>query len=253
MDLQSYRNKPIEQERVSDLLALVPNGAGSSVIDIGARDGFISLRLAETFDAVVALDLNTPTIAHERVRCIRGDVTALDLPDGSFDVVLCTEVLEHIPPPLLQKACSELQRVSKRHIVVGVPYRQDRRVGRTTCAACGRVNPPWGHLNTFDERRLRRLFASCAVERESYVGSTDVGTNAVSTWLMDLAGNPDGTYAQDEPCVHCGAVLTPPAPSQSRRQLARLADWIRKMQRPLVRPHANWIHVLFDKSSRPAS
>lgn len=28
-----------------------------------------------------------------------GDITAIDAPDGTFDFILCTEVLEHIPRP----------------------------------------------------------------------------------------------------------------------------------------------------------
>ena len=32
----------------------------------------------------------------------------------------------------------------------------------------------------------------------------------LSTLLLDLAGNPFGTYDQEEPCIHCGAKLKPP-------------------------------------------
>lgn len=37
------------------------------------------------------------------------DITCIPVPDGSFDVVLCTEVLEHVPEPM--KAVRELARV----------------------------------------------------------------------------------------------------------------------------------------------
>ena len=36
-----------------------------------------------------------------------------------FDVVLCVEVLEHIPGKGLEQACRELSRVAKSHVVIG--------------------------------------------------------------------------------------------------------------------------------------
>lgn len=252
MDLTEYRKKPIEQERVRSLLDMLPAPEVESVIDIGARDGYITLRLAERFAKVTALDLAKPAIDHPRVECVGGDVTSLAFPDGSFDAALCAEVLEHIPPPLLPGACAELARVVRRFVLVGVPYRQDTRVGRTTCRSCGRPNPPWGHVNRFDEHRLAALFAGCTVRAMGFIGTVRGATNPVSMRLMDMAGNPDGVYNQDEHCIHCGATLVAPAQvGPGARALARMSYWIRRVQDPLVRPHANWIHVLFEKP--PAS
>ena len=41
---------------------------------------------------------------------LRLDITALDLPDGSFDAVLCSHVLEHVPDDAA--AMRELRRVT---------------------------------------------------------------------------------------------------------------------------------------------
>ena len=189
MNLSDYRHSAPEKARVNDLLSLIP-GEGRSALDIGARDGFISRLLAEHFPKVTALDLDKPVIDHPQVECVKGNITALQFGDSSFDMVLCAEVLEHIPPHLLQIACGELARVTKEYLIIGVPYQQDIRVGRTTCRSCGNVNPPWGHVNSFDEKQLKQLFSGCAVVKTSFVGQTDVSTNALSCALMDLAGNP---------------------------------------------------------------
>jgi len=246
-DLAPYRDTFNEHERTRNLIDLIPKG-DASVLDAGARDGRLSVALADHFDIVTALDQKKPDVHHRRVRTVRGDITSLKFPDNSFDCVMCTEVLEHVPERLLEKACSELQRVAKKYLLIGVPYRQDLRVSRTTCYRCGTRNPPWGHVNAFDEQRLKGLFPGLDIETISNVGTTTAATNAVSTLLMDLAGNPYGTYEQEERCIHCGARLTPPPPRNLfQRGCTRLAFWLNEAQGRFVRPRPNWIHILFRK------
>jgi SAM-dependent methyltransferase len=110
-----------EQEaRVESLIAMVP-GHRASLLDVGARDGFLSSIFVGHFPLTLALDLHRPP-ALPGVHRIRGDATHLPLPDASIDVVFCAEVLEHIVD--LQSACRELMRVARHEVVVGVPYRQ---------------------------------------------------------------------------------------------------------------------------------
>ena len=99
----------------------------STVLDVGARDGHFSRLLTEHFEHVTALDLAKPQFCLDRVLPVQGDVTHLQFPDNEFDVVFCAEVLEHIPT--LEKACSEIARVARRALVIGVPYKQDTRLG----------------------------------------------------------------------------------------------------------------------------
>ena len=243
----TYHEKGAERLRTSDLLALALHANGSA-LDIGARDGYHARLLADRFDKVTALDLTLPEIEDPRVECVAGDVTKLSFVDDSFDLVVCSEVLEHIEPSLLAVACSELARVTRGHLLIGVPYKQDTRVGRTTCVACGARNPPWGHVNRFDELRLRKLFAGLAFERIHLVGVNDDATNAFSSSLMDLAGNPYGTYGQDEPCVVCGAAIVE-APRQRlhHKVLAKAGFWALKATKPFKPEHPNWIHLLLRK------
>jgi Methyltransferase domain len=249
MDLSSYRASPAEQERTSDLLRLLP-ARGHHALDVGARDGHFSLLMAQRFDAVTALDLVLPRIAHPKVSCVRGSAAALPFPAASFDLVFCAEVLEHIPSPALEQACLEMERVCCGLLVIGVPYKQDIRVGRTTCQTCGNTNPPWGHVNTFDEKRLENLFPGSEVVSKSFVGTTRSQTNALGTALMDLAGNPYGNYEQEEPCIHCGAVLAPPSKRNFGQKVAtKLAFWAQRATAPFAQTRGNWIHLVLRKAA----
>lgn len=246
--MTEYRASPAEQRRIADLFALLP-ARGNAAIDIGARDCYLARKLAERFDRVVALDLEKPDIDQPGIEPLAGNVVSLPFDDNQFDAVLCAEVLEHIPESLLAKACSEIARVSRGKVVIGVPYRQDLRCGRTTCQSCGRANPPWSHVNSFDETRLRSLFSTLTMERVSFVGTRKDSTNSLSVALLDYAGNPFGTWQQDEPCVHCGASIGIACERALPQRLAtRLAFVVNKLQECFVAPHGNWIHVLFSKS-----
>jgi SAM-dependent methyltransferase len=248
MDIQQYRASTSEKLRTDDLLRLIPE-SGQAALDVGARDGHFSRLIADRFTEVTALDLNCPQIDHPRVKCVKGDITHLDFPDGAFDFVLCAEVLEHIPPALLMQACSELARVTRGLLLIGVPYQQDIRVGRTRCRSCGKHNPPWGHVNAFDELHLRSLFPDLAIVEQNYVGETRERTNMFSAWLMDLAGNPYGTYEQDELCIHCGKKLIPPTGRNLvQRVLTRVAAILIAVQNVMTPIRPQWIHVLFRKN-----
>jgi SAM-dependent methyltransferase len=53
---------------------------------------------------------------------IVSDITAIPEPDGSFDAVLCTEVLEHLPRPI--EALGELARLLRKggHLILTAPF-----------------------------------------------------------------------------------------------------------------------------------
>jgi len=247
MDLREYRLSDSEIERTDDLEKMFPKD-GNIALDIGARDGHFSKILAGYFNKVLALDLSMPSISHEKIECVKGDITKLTFTDGSFDFVFCSEVLEHIPVKLLRTACNELSRVTKTKLLIGVPYKQDIRVGRTKCVSCGKNNPPWGHVNSFDEKKLADLFPKLKIESISYVGSNDEATNFLSSFLLDIAGNPYGTYEQEEPCVYCDEVLQAPENRTFLQKIvSKFAYIILKIQQPFIKPHANWIHILFSK------
>jgi len=252
MDLAAYRTSHREQDRIGNLLTLVP-GATTSLMDAGARDGYLSVLLANRGCSVTALDLEKPTVRHDNVTCVQGDITALRFDTGSFDLVLCAEVLEHLPPDTLVAACHELQRVAKNHVLIGVPFEQDTRLGCTTCYTCGATNPPWSHVNSFTEERLRALFQSLEVETVAFTGQHRDYTNALSATLLSWAGNPYGTYSQDEPCVHCGSALKPPpARSLLQKALTRTAVYMNRAQSALMPVKPLWIHILFRKSPSKA-
>jgi SAM-dependent methyltransferase len=243
--LEDHHRSAAEKGRTEDLLSLIPSGH-TTVLDAGARDGYYSALLAQRFDSVTSLDLLNPPLTMERVLCVQGDITSLDFPDRFFDIVFCTEVLEHVPA--LEKACAELMRVANHVIIVGVPYRHDIRISRTTCGSCGKIGPPWGHVNSFDEAKLERLFQPWITVKKNFVGVDREKTNALAAWLMDLGGNPWGVY-ENQTCIHCGGPLAAPENrSLMQKVFAATALRLAKLTTKFSQPHGNWIHIVFQRN-----
>lgn len=112
------------------------------------------------------------------------DITRLPFADASFDLVICSEVLEHIPDH--HRAMAEIVRVLKpdRPLVVSVP----RRWPEAVCWWLSRQyrNEPGGHLRIYDARRLVRQIEAQGVQyRRTHFAH---GLHSPFWWLKCLLG-----------------------------------------------------------------
>ncbi|HKM31029.1 MAG: class I SAM-dependent methyltransferase [Bacteroidales bacterium] len=245
-DIKQYRRKEVERQRVESILGLLPAGV-QTVLEAGCRDGYITHLLADRYPEVTALDLQLPVIEHPRVTCVQGDITRLQFASRSFDLVVCTQVLEHIPAEKLEDACAELLRVTKRYLLIGVPYKQDLRVHAMRCVQCGTLNPTTGHLHSFDRERLLALFGDRPFSRIDYAGEGVYKTNRFSYALYKRFGFPYGSYEQEEPCICCGAALEKPRLPLFLRLVCLFAkglEFVQNKTGPDKSPV--WIHMLWD-------
>ena len=80
-------------------------GPGRRALEVGPGSGVYLPLLAERFDEVVAADVEEEFLAearrlaerHPNLAAVRDDITRSGLKPGSFDLVLCSEVIEHLP------------------------------------------------------------------------------------------------------------------------------------------------------------
>jgi 2-polyprenyl-3-methyl-5-hydroxy-6-metoxy-1,4-benzoquinol methylase len=84
------------------LLDLV--GAGKRVLDVGCSSGYLARPLVERGCTVVGIESDPAAAQAARTVCgdvLVGDVESMDLPFeyGSFDVILCGDLIEHLREP----------------------------------------------------------------------------------------------------------------------------------------------------------
>jgi 2-polyprenyl-3-methyl-5-hydroxy-6-metoxy-1,4-benzoquinol methylase len=96
-----YNERP--QGGHEKLLAMA--GSPERVLDVGCSTGYLARRLAERGSTVIGIEFDARAAEEARGVCeqvLVGDVETMDLPfePGSFDVVLCGDVLEHLRRPV---------------------------------------------------------------------------------------------------------------------------------------------------------
>jgi ubiquinone/menaquinone biosynthesis C-methylase UbiE len=95
-----------DELEVPAMEALLPQVAGTRVVDLGCGEGALAVRLAEQGAAeVVAVDASASMLAnapaHPRVRYVRADLADFDLPPASVDLAVSSLALHRRRPPLL--------------------------------------------------------------------------------------------------------------------------------------------------------
>jgi len=175
---------------------------GSKVLDAGCGGG---RHLSEAFRAsgvsVVGIDLNKDDAlkAHNTTKIMRhegedgggsslvmvSDVTNLPFANDSFDIVICSEVLEHIPEHVT--AIREIIRVLKpgKSLVVSVPRYLPERI----CWALSEAyhNEKGGHIRIYRKKQLITLLENA--------GTTCINTSWAHAlhspywWLKCMVGH----------------------------------------------------------------
>jgi SAM-dependent methyltransferase len=125
----------------------------STILDVGCGDGAITNRLAEHYQ-VTGVDSSAEALNHVRTDAILADATSLPFDDASFDLVLSSELLEHLDDAPYRAAIAEMSRVASRHLLITVPYLEDLRFRIVRCPRCGHRGHVWGHRRRFSLESL---------------------------------------------------------------------------------------------------
>lgn len=148
-------------ERLNVIKSAIPSDV-KTILDAGCGNGAITNALEADYE-VLGVDFSPAALEHVRAPKLLASVTYLPLDDDSFDLVMCNEVWEHLSTADLHKAVAEAIRVTRRHLLVGVPYREQLEAGLIRCGDCSNVFHVYGHRQSFTSQKLDRLLGLPAV------------------------------------------------------------------------------------------
>jgi SAM-dependent methyltransferase len=98
---------------------------GARILDISCGRGFLTKKIADLGFDVCGADIYIPKNlpSAPNIKYIESDVCDLAFDDNSFDCVICSHTLEHVPD--IQKAISQLRRVCKDKLIIVVPSQRE--------------------------------------------------------------------------------------------------------------------------------
>ena len=157
--------RDFEQRLRGYVLSLCDVKPGYRVLDLGSGSGWVAKDLTLKHARVISVDLYQKNLKrikqglrHEQDDFVIADAYNIPFGENSFDLVVASEVLEHLDSP--GAVLQELQRVliPKGKMVASTPYKE--RIQYYLCIHCNKKTPANAHLHSFDEHSLMSLFES---------------------------------------------------------------------------------------------
>ena len=114
-----WHTVPCQKARIEEIV----RRAKGKVLDVGCNEGFLTQALIEKGLEVISVDIDDKVITKAKelfnIDVIKTDANALPFEDGSFDLVIGGEILEHLVNPGI--GLSEIFRVSKGRVIISLP------------------------------------------------------------------------------------------------------------------------------------
>lgn len=166
------------------LVSMASDARPVTLLDAGCGEGIVTAWLADALSGatIAGVDVRSDALAQAAIRVPRAELCAADVHGlpyaaSSFDLVVCTEVLEHVADPA--GALRELARVARRGLVLTVPHEPFFRTGNLARGRhATRLGSTPGHRHAWGRRSFERLVA-----REATV----VGWRSLFPWQAVLA------------------------------------------------------------------
>lgn len=179
---------PFTREMHEKIKSIIPDDV-RTILDAGCGTGSLMAYLEEypRFD-VQGMDLSAEGVGlvvnDLKMKAQVGNVLDMhQFQDASFDLVICSEVIEHLKLSEVPLCIGELLRVAGNYLIITTPYREALRYHLVACNLCQTQFHPAGHINSVDEEFFRKnLAGQNGKVRFHYSGKREWRWN----WYADL-------------------------------------------------------------------
>lgn len=198
-----YTNNNYETIRARETIRHIPKSV-QSIIDIGCGNGTVTNMIDKPF--VVGLDFARIPLSNNKCRIIQASIDSLPIKSGKFDLVILTEVLEHLSEDVFIGAMENIRRLRSQYILITVPFNENIKIELAKCNLCGNKFNITHHYRTFSENWYELLFPDYTIECISYASYRNPPNLALAS-LRKTCGV--FTYSKFAVCNKCGGTTLP--------------------------------------------
>jgi SAM-dependent methyltransferase len=238
---EQFTLTPMMEEKIRILREMMPRGV-RSVLDLGCGNGLITNRLDDALK-VVGLDWSRAALRHVERPCVCASALALPIKAGAFDLVLCSQLLEHLTDTELRETAGELLHLAPHFLLLSVPDNENLHINELRCRKCHLVFNASHHKQSFSAESVAALFTGYSL-RAIRNGGPPV--RAYPIGLLRIRQRLGGRWYPLPPertvmCPGCGNRSFPRA---SYNPVSILCDGMNRM---ISRRHPYWLFVLLER------
>lgn len=157
-----------EQKRINLFLSKIP--ICNRVLELGCADGRIVDRIRANYK--IGIDFVINPLKNVKTKVYASNISDLPFDDNSFDVVISSEVLEHLDTKTFHSALKEMNRVSSKHIIISVPYREQLIQLLSQCSNCKKFYHAFLHKKSFSDNDFVDMFPDFEIVKSFKYGTT---------------------------------------------------------------------------------
>ena len=166
-DWNSFNKLPVNAKNI---LNLIPKDV-KNIIDIGCGNGLITNILHEKGFDVLGVDRSENALKFVKSPILKSNCDSIQVKDKSFDLVLSSELLEHLEDDVFKKTLNEIDRISSKYILISVPNKESLSKGILQCPNCKTEFHNCYHQRTFDILKFKNLYPEYEVLDSNVCGT----------------------------------------------------------------------------------
>ena len=161
----NYYENANETARAKEIVSYLPDEV-KFILDIGCGNGIITNMIDKEF--VLGMDFASVPLKNVKKNAICASINSLPLRENKFDLIITTEVLEHLSDQIYTKAVQEINRLKAKYLLITVPFEENLEVNQCKCSSCGFTFNAVHHYRKFDEQWYTKEFPDYEIQFVKY-------------------------------------------------------------------------------------